>query len=81
MECWSTGVMGSETKNFYSVRNPTLHYSNTPVLHSALKQARRHTASAVLYRRNNGNRVIDVVELDESQLIRRARAFYADDQK
>ena len=36
---------------------------------------------AVLYRRNNGNRVIDVVELDESQLIRRARAFYADDQK
>jgi hypothetical protein len=46
-----------------------------------LKQARRHTASAVLYRRNNGNRVIDVVELDESQLTRRARAFYADDQK
>jgi ketosteroid isomerase-like protein len=36
---------------------------------------------AVLYRRNNGNRVIDVVELDESQLIRRAQAFYADDQK
>lgn len=59
--------MGSETENLYSVRNPTLHYSNTPVLHSALKQARRHTASAVLYRRNNGNRVIDVVELDESQ--------------
>jgi hypothetical protein len=25
---------------------------------------------AVLYRRNNGNRVIDVVELDESQLLK-----------
>ena len=81
MGCCSVGVMGSETENLYSVRNPTLHHSNTPVLHSALKQARPHTASAVLNRRNNGNRVIDVVERDESQLIRRARAFYADDQK
>jgi len=36
---------------------------------------------AVLYRRNNGNQVIDAVELDKNQLICRARAFYADDQK
>lgn len=36
---------------------------------------------AVLYRRNNGNHVIDVVELNENQLIRHARAFYAEDQK
>jgi ketosteroid isomerase-like protein len=36
---------------------------------------------AVLYRRNNGNRVIDVVELDDDQLIRNARAFYADEQR
>lgn len=35
---------------------------------------------AVLYRRNNGNRVIDAVELDENQLARHVRAFYAEEQ-
>ena len=35
---------------------------------------------AVLYRRDNGNRVVEVAELDENRLILRARAFYADEQ-
>jgi hypothetical protein len=41
----------------------------------------KNRSDGVLECWSNGNRVIDVVELDESQLIRRARAFYADDQK
>jgi hypothetical protein len=36
---------------------------------------------AVLYRRDNGNRVIDVVELDADGKARRVRAFYAAEQK
>jgi len=31
---------------------------------------------ALLYRRENGNRVLDVVELDEHRLATRVRAFY-----
>ncbi|HUC61138.1 MAG TPA: nuclear transport factor 2 family protein [Alphaproteobacteria bacterium] len=36
---------------------------------------------AVLYRRDNGNRVIDVVELDRDGKARRVKAFYASAQK
>jgi len=36
---------------------------------------------AVLYRRENGNRVIDVVELDGDGKARRVKAFYAAEQK
>ncbi len=53
---------------------PDLHFELEEIFHCP-------GGYAVLYRRNNGNRVIDVVELDESQLIRCARAFYADHQK
>ncbi len=35
---------------------------------------------AVLYRRNNGNRVVDVVELDSAGRARRVQALYADNQ-
>jgi hypothetical protein len=36
---------------------------------------------AVLYRRENGNRVLDVVELDHEGKARRVKAFYAAEQK
>jgi SnoaL-like domain len=36
---------------------------------------------AVLYRRENGNRVLDVVELDQDGKGRRVNAFYLEDQK
>jgi hypothetical protein len=36
---------------------------------------------AVLYRRENGNRVIDVVELDGDGKARRVKAFYRSEQK
>lgn len=36
---------------------------------------------AVLYRRDNGNRVLDVVELNEDGLAWRVKAYYADEQK
>ena len=35
---------------------------------------------AVLYRRENGNRVLDVVELDDEGKARRVKAFYAAEQ-
>jgi SnoaL-like domain len=36
---------------------------------------------AVLYRRENGNRVLDVVELNSEGKARRVKAFYAADQR
>jgi hypothetical protein len=36
---------------------------------------------AVLYRRDNGNRVLDIVELDARNKARKVKAFYSDDQK
>jgi SnoaL-like domain len=36
---------------------------------------------AMLYRRENGNRVLDVVELDKDGKARRVKAFYAGEQK
>ena len=36
---------------------------------------------AVLYRRENGNRVVDVVELDSDGKASRVKAFYAGEQK
>ena len=36
---------------------------------------------AVLYRRENGNRVLDVVELNPDDLAQRVKAFYLGDQK
>jgi hypothetical protein len=36
---------------------------------------------AVLYRRDNGNQVMDVVELNEAGKARRVKAFYSGDQK
>lgn len=36
---------------------------------------------AVLYRRDNGNRVLDVVELNEAGLARRVKAYYAEEQR
>ncbi|WP_327287735.1 YybH family protein [Streptomyces sp. NBC_01198] len=39
------------------------------------------TGYALLYRRENGNRVLDAVELDEAGRAARVRAFYATPQK
>jgi ketosteroid isomerase-like protein len=38
------------------------------------------SGNAVLYRRENGNRVLDVVELDDEGKARRVKAFYAAEQ-
>ncbi len=52
---------------------PTLHFEQEEVFLSP-------GGYAVLYRRENGHRVIDVAELDEQDQIRVGRAYYAEEQ-
>lgn len=52
-------------------------------MHPAFALPRRHCSSrghALLCRRENGNRVLDAVELDDAGLALRAHAYYEQEQ-
>lgn len=53
---------------------PNLHFEMEDVFSAP-------SGYAVLYRRENGNRVLDVVELDREGKARRVKAFYTGEQK
>lgn len=53
---------------------PNLHFEMEDVFSAP-------SGYAVLYRRENGNRVLDVVELDQEGKARRVKAFYTGEQK
>jgi hypothetical protein len=52
---------------------PDIHFSEEALLYTP-------GGYALLYRRENGNRVLDVVELDGEGLASRVRAYYEFDQ-
>jgi hypothetical protein len=52
---------------------PDIHFSEEALLYTP-------GGYALLYRRENGNRVLDVVELDGEGLASRVRAYYESDQ-
>lgn len=59
-----------------------LGLSLAPQIHFAFEQIFSVPSGyTVLYRRDNGNQVIDVVELNEAGKARRVKAFYSGEQK